>query len=88
MQCNILHSYGSWNDDSDPRRGIRDHLGAKHNRFRVVLGVLYVLGFGWEQYIATGLERWWIIASTILLSSISVHHYIVDSFIWRRTVGR
>lgn len=49
--------------------------------------VLYVLGFGWEQYLTTGLERWWTIASTILLSSISVHHYIVDSFIWRRSVG-
>jgi hypothetical protein len=48
---------------------------------------LYLLGFGWEQYITTGLEKWWLLASTILLSSISVHHYIVDSFIWRRTIG-
>ncbi|MCA9062583.1 MAG: hypothetical protein KDA96_05975 [Planctomycetaceae bacterium] len=49
--------------------------------------VLYLLGFGWEQYLTTALERWWVIASTILLSSISVHHYIVDSFLWRRSVG-
>lgn len=48
---------------------------------------LYLLGFGWEQYLTTALEHWWLIASTILLSSISVHHYIVDSFLWRRSVG-
>ncbi|MCA9058149.1 MAG: hypothetical protein KDA85_06600 [Planctomycetaceae bacterium] len=48
---------------------------------------LYLLGFGWEQYLTTAIERWWIIASTILLSSISVHHYVVDSFLWRRSVG-
>ena len=38
-------------------------------------------------YRPTGLELWWLLASTILLSSISMHYYIVDTFIWRRTVG-
>jgi hypothetical protein len=48
---------------------------------------LYVLGYGWEQYLTTAISNWWLIASTILLSSISVHHYIADSFLWRRSVG-
>ena len=55
--------------------------------FSIFWLTLYLLGFGWEQYLTTALEHWWIIASTILLSSISVHHYIVDSFLWRRSVG-
>jgi hypothetical protein len=50
--------------------------------------VLFALGFGWEQYVTTGLSHFWVIASTILLSSISVHHYVVDSIIWRRAAGR
>jgi len=47
--------------------------------FNAVLG--FVLGFGWEQYVTTGIEKCWVIASTILLSSVSVHDYVVDSII-------
>jgi hypothetical protein len=50
--------------------------------------VLFVLGFGWEQYVTAGIGKWWVIASTILLSAVSVHHYVVDSIIWRRSIGR
>lgn len=49
--------------------------------------VMFVLGFGWEQKITISLNHWWTMASTILLAAISVHHYVVDSFLWRRPVG-
>ena len=56
--------------------------------FLVFWLVLFVLGFGWEQYVTAGIGKWWVIASTILLSAVSVHHYVVDSIIWRRSIGR
>jgi hypothetical protein len=55
--------------------------------FLIFWAVLFFLGYGWEQHLTTSLQHWWLIASTILLSSISAHHYLVDSFIWRRSVG-
>jgi hypothetical protein len=34
------------------------------------------------------MTQWWLMASSILLAAISVHHYTVDSFLWRRSVGK
>jgi hypothetical protein len=50
--------------------------------------VLYALGFGWEQKLTVAMTQWWLMASSILLAAISVHHYTVDSFLWRRSVGK
>lgn len=50
--------------------------------------VLYGLGYGWEQKVTVALSHWWLMASSILLAAISAHHYTVDSFLWRRSVGR
>jgi isoprenylcysteine carboxyl methyltransferase (ICMT) family protein YpbQ len=55
--------------------------------FLVFWAVLYGLGFGWEQKITVALTHWWLMASSILLAAISIHHYTVDSFLWRRSVG-
>lgn len=48
---------------------------------------LFLLGYGYEQKLTTALNDYWLQASTVLLAGISVHHYTVDSFIWRRSVG-
>lgn len=50
--------------------------------------ILYVIGYGFEQRFLPFLGHWWIDASTILLAAISAHHYSVDTFIWRRCVGK
>jgi hypothetical protein len=55
--------------------------------FMIFWLVMFALGFGWEQKITVSLSHWWTMASTILLAAISVHHYVVDSFLWRRPVG-
>lgn len=55
--------------------------------FTIFWFILYILGFGWEQKITMAMTQWWLLAPTILLAAVSVHHYTVDSFLWRRSVG-
>lgn len=50
-------------------------------------GALYLLGFGYEQHLTVLANQWWTKASSILLAAISVHHYTVDTFLWRRSAG-
>jgi len=50
--------------------------------------VLYFIGFGYEGKFSVAMNAFWIPASAVLLSSISAHHYTVDTFLWRRSAGK
>lgn len=56
--------------------------------FMAFWGLLYLVGCGFEQQFLPFVSHWWADASTILLAAISAHHYSVDTFIWRRNVGK
>jgi hypothetical protein len=49
---------------------------------------LYFVGMGYESKFAMGMNTFWVSAATIMLASISAHHYTVDTFLWRRKAGK
>lgn len=55
--------------------------------FALFWGCLFALGYGYEQKVTVALSSYWTQASAILLAAVSVHHYTVDTLIWRRSVG-
>jgi hypothetical protein len=56
--------------------------------FMLFWAVLYLIAYGYEQNLVTWVSNVsWPQFGTVLMAGISVHHYIVDSFIWRRSVG-
>jgi len=55
--------------------------------FAAFWSILFILGYGYEQKVTVALNNYWIEASTILLASVSAHHYFVDAFIWRKKTG-
>jgi hypothetical protein len=48
---------------------------------------LFVLGYGFDHNVTTILSSYWAQATTILLIAVSAHHYTIDGFLWRRSVG-
>jgi hypothetical protein len=49
---------------------------------------LYFVGSTYENRVTVALNHFWLQASAVLLAAISAHHYTVDTFIWRRAVGK
>ena len=56
--------------------------------FAAFWSALFILGYGYEQKVTVALNNYWMEASTILLASVSAHHYFVDAFIWRKKTGQ
>jgi hypothetical protein len=50
--------------------------------------MLFLVGHEFEQHFLPYIGSWSVHLSTILFAAISAHHYSVDTFIWRRSVGR
>lgn len=77
-----------------------EHQTAKEKGNRIAIAVtplvgflvfwlmLYLVGYEFEQQFLPFLGSFWLDASTILFAAISAHHYSVDTFIWRRNVGK
>ncbi len=56
--------------------------------FALFWTALYFIGYSYEAKFSVAMNTFWIQASAILLASISAHHYTVDTFLWRRKVGK
>ncbi len=48
---------------------------------------LFLIGQGTHDYIFSFPNQWWAQFSAVCLSTMSVHHYLVDTVLWRRKAG-
>ena len=56
--------------------------------FPLIWGVVFILGFTFENKIVSLGNFFFPSLATILLGAVSAHHYFVDAFMWRRQAGK